>query len=423
MSATGNRGLIVLCFAIIYTIWGSTYLANIIAIETIPPFLMVAGRLVVAGALLAVLARILGYWEQPTRRQWRDLAISGFLFLGVGLGLVVYAEQYIESGITAMIIALEPLMVILVMWAWERQRPGLASFIGIALGIGGSYLLVGHDAAVINLTTDWRGLVAIFISMIAWAFASVYINKADMPKSQTFNAAWQMIIAGSLLLPIALLSGEHHDFQFSQVSARSWWAVTFLITLGSIVGFSAFNYLLRNVSPEKVATSTYVHPVVALFLGWWLRDEPINAQILVAGAIMLTGVFVINSRPRFWRKLGAQLTRSRRSVLMLPRQGNRAVLVRRWRGITRTDRADQFADYLEREVLPAYAAVEGNLGYRVQHRQRGPDEVEFTVKSYWKDLEAVKGYAGTDYHRARYHPGERELLLRGDDLVRLDWKD
>ena len=291
-----NTPLIVVCFAIIYLVWGSTYLANKFAIDSIPPVLMSASRLLAAGVILFGITTLMGHSLRISRLHLKNVAISGLLFLGVGLAGVVWAEQFIDSNTAAVIVALEPLAVVLVMWLQSKKRPEWTSWVGVALGIVGSWLLFSQRI-IIEGFWDWMGVLAVFVSITAWAFGSVFISRAEMPDSKLVTSSYQMLIGGLFLLPLAYLMNDFEGFTLAQVEPNSWIAFAFLVFLGSIVAFSAFNYLLKNVSPDKVATSTYVHPVVAIALGYWLRDEVITLQTIGAVAVMLVGVLFVNAGP------------------------------------------------------------------------------------------------------------------------------
>ena len=297
---TNRTLLIVVCFVIIYLVWGSTYLANKFAIDTIPPVLMSASRLLCAGTLLLGITALLGHPLRMSRRHWRNVAFSGILFLGIGLAGVVWAEQFIDSNTAAVIVALEPLAVVLVMWAWDGRRPLWTSWVGVALGIVGSWLLFSQEI-IIEGFWDWMGVAAVFVSITAWAVGSVFISRAEMPASKLTTSSYQMLVGGAVLFPLAVAMGDLEGFTLGQVATNSWWAFAFLVFLGSIVAFSAFNYLLKNVSPDKVATSTYVHPIVAIALGYWLRNEIITGQTLMAVGIMLVGVLFVNAGPNLFR--------------------------------------------------------------------------------------------------------------------------
>ena len=302
---------LLLAFAIVYVVWGSTYVANIIAIETIPPFVLVTARLGIAGALALAYARWrvrggrLGGWRVPTRPQWRNLLITSFLFFTVGLGAVVWSEQFIESSTAALLVALEPLVVVLVLWLLDGARPRWQAFLGVALGIAGTAMLVGQDF-VVDGREGWWGVGAVLVAITAWAFGSVFTARWDLGADRVAAAGWQMLLAAGLSVPIALASGELVGFTLAGVSETSWWAFAFLVVFGSIVAYTAFLYLLQHVSPEKVATSTYVHPIVALILGVALRGEPVGAQTLAACAVMLTGVVFVNASGTAAEKVGVE---------------------------------------------------------------------------------------------------------------------
>lgn len=413
---------VVLAFAIVYTVWGSTYFANLVAIETIPAFGLIVARLTVAGAILLLVARLRGgravvgkpgaaapdpatHWRWPTRREWRNLTLTAFLFLTVGLGAVVWAEHYIESGTTALLVAAEPLIVVLVLWGFDRRRPRWQAFLGIALGILGTLLLVGQDL-VISGTNAWWGVGAILVGITAWAFGSVLTARLALPPNRVLTAGWQMLIAGSLALPLTLAFDSYAGFSLASVSERSWLAYGFLVVFGSIIAYSAFLFLLQRVSPEKVATSTYVHPVVALSLGVWLGDEVVTGQTLVACAVMLTGVLLINGR---WGDVeeGASA-----KPVVQPRQANAGVVVRRWRGRARAGQEERLAAFLDEVVAPHMRSVDGNLDVRIERGDPAAD-APFAVESHWRDEDAVTRYVdGADVARPRYYNGEEGLVER-----------
>ena len=290
----GEKGLIIISFLIIYFVWGATYLANIIAIEVIPPFMLVTTRLITAGFILLALVVITGQWTKLTRLQWRNTIVSSLLFLGIGLTGVVWAEQFIDSGITALIIALEPLVVVLIMWGADRRMPKWSSFVGVFLGIIGMYLLVTQQEIVASWQ-DWKGILAILVAIICWGFGAIFITKSDLPKSKLLTAALQMLVSGFLILPLSYFHGDFSRFDWSALTQPVVTSWLFLVLCGSVIAYTAFNYLLKKVSPDKVSTSTYVHPIVAIFLGWFFRDEIISNQTLLATAIMVTGVVFINT--------------------------------------------------------------------------------------------------------------------------------
>lgn len=289
-----ERWLIIGAFAVIYIIWGSTYLVNYIAIQAIPPFLMSGTRFLAAGGLLLLLSTTKKH-PPITLRQYRNAVLMGFLFLSVGAGCVVWAEQFIDTGKVALLIAFDPLLVLFMMWAIQGSRPGPWSILGTILGILGMGLLVGQPQFTASKEAVW-GLIAIGVSMVAWAMASIYVTQIELPHSKRQGTAIQMLGGGFFLLIFGAFSGEFRQFSFQKLTWHSGFSWLYLVLFGSLLAFSAFNYLLTKVSPAKVATSTFVNPIVALFLGWAFNAELLSTQSLVAAGILLSGVVFINSQ-------------------------------------------------------------------------------------------------------------------------------
>ncbi|MBK8491362.1 MAG: EamA family transporter [Saprospirales bacterium] len=286
--------LILIAFAITYFVWGSTYLANWWAVHSIPPFLLAGARFTFAGLLMYVIGRMAGQ-AKVTALHWRNALFAGILLFVIGNGALVWALQYIDSGIVALMVAFEPLMVVGFQWKMRGRKPGWDTLFGIMLGIIGMLLLVGQPEFVAD--PHWMtALIAIFIGMIGWAYVSVWLTEAEMPNSVFQTAALQMLTGGAVLLLIALLHGDIQAFHLAEVTNKAWWSLGYLIIGGSILAFTAFNFLLKKVATEKVVTNTYVNPVVALFLGWWLNKEHISNQSLLASILLLGGVILINSR-------------------------------------------------------------------------------------------------------------------------------
>ena len=285
--------LIILSFAIIYIVWGATYLFVAFAVEEIPPFRMAGIRFTTAAVLMFLLALLLGKLTTVTFRQFRNAAVGGMMFLGIGTGGTAWALQYIDSGLTSLIIATEPLIIVLMMWGMLNKQPSFKAFLGIGLGLLGAYLLVAQDQIFVN-QEDWFAVLAIGISITTWGYATIFVSQADLPKTQMVNTGIQLG-AGASVLWIASWITQEPPINLHQISWRAWGSLSFLIIFGSIIVFSAFNFLLKRVSPAKVATSTYVNPVIALLLGWWLRDELVTNQSILAAVILLSGVFLINS--------------------------------------------------------------------------------------------------------------------------------
>lgn len=293
---TSDRWLIPLAFAIIYIVWGSTYLANWYAIRDIPVFLMCGSRFFFAGALLFGISFLFGAkWPKP--EHWKSTALMGLLFFLIGNGGAVWALQYLDSGIAALIIASQPLVTVLMMWAILSARPSAKTFFGIALGFVGMVLLVLQDQFT-SSEEMLLGVAVILFCVLSWGYGTIKISQIPLPDSKIMGAAMQMLLGGAMLLAVSLVTGEAFTLDMANVTQRGAWSMIYLIVFGSIIAFSAFNYLLLKTTPDKVATNTYVNPVVAMFLGWSLNDEIITQQSLLAAALLLGGVIFINQRKR-----------------------------------------------------------------------------------------------------------------------------
>jgi len=231
--------------------------------------------------------------KQITKKQAINSIIGGTLFLGLGNGGVAFALQYVDSGYTALLIAAQPLILLIMMWINDRKPLPLASWIGVFLGIAGIFLLVSQNELV-NREGQWLGMVIIFFCLLSWGIGSIFVSRADLPKP-FLNSAIQMFTGGVITGAISLTI-EGTSFDLSTVDTNTWLSLGFLMFFGSVLAFTAFNYLLTSdVSPEKVATSTYVNPIIALFLGWYFREELVTAQSIIAAVILLSGVYFINT--------------------------------------------------------------------------------------------------------------------------------
>ncbi|MDG2194168.1 MAG: EamA family transporter [Polaribacter sp.] len=294
MKSSRQKILIVLAFFAIYVIWGSTYLLNKIAVSEIPPLLLSASRFLISGILIFIIAKTLKLPLTITKKQLLNCTIAGFLFLVYGNGVFVWALKYVDSGFAALEASTQPLIIILLMRVLHGRKIQPMSIIGVALGILGIYLLVSQQDLA-NQEGSALGIFMIFTCVVSWSFASLFVAKADLPANFFITTGYQMLAAGILLAIFSPVFGESWVTPF-QLSPSVQLSMLLLIVFGSIVAFTAFNYLLKVVSTEKVATSAYVNPVIALLLGWYILDEQITLQSIVASAILLTGVYFINSK-------------------------------------------------------------------------------------------------------------------------------
>lgn len=296
MPKSNPKTLIIVAFFSIYIIWGSTYLLNKIAVNELSPFFLAAIRFSCASVLIFSIAKVMKMKLSITKKQFRNSILVGFLFLVYGNGVFVWALKYVDSGFAALLASTQPLFVLLLMRLMDNKKMKPKSLIGVGLGLIGMYLLVSQQNLVAN-EGALLGIFMIFTCVLGWSYASVFVSKADMPKNYFVATGYQMAIGSIMLLFASLLTKEEW------ISPLEWStdvkvSMFLLITFGSIVAFTAFNYLLKQVSPEKVATSAYVNPIVAMLLGWYVLDEKLSTQSIVAAVVLLTGVYFITSRKR-----------------------------------------------------------------------------------------------------------------------------
>ncbi len=291
MTAERTRTRIFWAFAAIYLIWGSTYLGIQVGIETIPPFLLGATRFLVAGGALVLWARLRGE-PFPAASVWRAATILGGLFFLFGNGLVVWAEQHVPSGRTALLASTSPIWTVMLESALDGwRRPPARVMAGIGLGMAGLFLLAAPAAGSESVAVS--GILALLGASIAWATGSVYSHRHHLPASPTMATGMKMLAGGGLLAIVALVTGEGGRLHLAAVSPASWFALIYLCIFGSIIGFSAFTYLLRTTTPQLVGTSAYVNPLVAVFLGWALASEAVTSRMMVGALVSLSGVVLI----------------------------------------------------------------------------------------------------------------------------------
>jgi drug/metabolite transporter (DMT)-like permease len=293
---TPRRSGIVLGFAAIYLIWGSTYLAIRVAIETMPPFLMAAARFLFAGAILFAILKVRGA-RWPTAQQWIANGIIGtFLLLG-GNGLVVWAELTIPSGITALLIGVGPLFIVLTEWAWPGgSRPTAVTMAALLLGLGGVMWLAAPWETSAGGGLNPAGVIAILGASVFWAVGSIYSRHSKHGAEPFLAASLQMLGGGFMLALVALLHGDFTRLDVGGITGRTWVAFAYLVAIGSLVGFSTFVWLMKHSTPARVATYAYVNPVVAVFLGWLILDESITTRTLIASAIIIAAVAIITTQ-------------------------------------------------------------------------------------------------------------------------------
>jgi drug/metabolite transporter (DMT)-like permease len=284
---------VVAAFAAVYLIWGSTYLGIRLAIDSIPPFLMAGCRFVIAGLILYGVMRLRGA-AKPTAQQWRSAAIVGGLLLLIGNGGVSWAQQTVPSGIAALVVAAVPLWIMLVDWLRPQgSRPKVIVWVGLAAGFAGVALIVAGKNQFGHRLVDPVGAAALVFATVAWAFGSVYSRHAEKPGSALLSVAMQMISGGALLLVAGVALGEMSRLNFAHITPTSAWAFIYLTLIGSLVGFTAYVWLLQVSTPARVSTYAYVNPLIAVFLGHLVLKEAIPKTVALAGALILAAVIAI----------------------------------------------------------------------------------------------------------------------------------
>lgn len=293
---------LVLAFAAVYLIWGSTYLGILFAIRSIPPFLMAGSRYFTAGVILYALARTQGA-NRPAPITWRSAAIIGACLILGGNGGVTISEKYIDSGLAAVIVATVPIYIVLLSWAsGQAPRPSVPVMIGLAGGFLGVGILMapslhftGHE-----MHRPGIGMMILLFSSFIWSAGSLYSRRAVNAESPFLAAGQQMICGGALLLLAGALTRER--LQWSGVTALSIGAWIYLVLIGAIIGFSAYIYLLRHCDPAKVATYAYVNPIVAVILGALFAGETLSMRAIVAAALIIGSVAIVITAQQFGAK-------------------------------------------------------------------------------------------------------------------------
>ena len=285
------------CIALwsVYVFWGGTYLAMRFAIETLPPFLMAGTRFLTAGLLLYGFARAAGN-AAPSRVQWKNSGIAGALLLLGGNGSVVWAQQFVPSGMAAIVVATMPLWMSLFAWLLPGGvRPSLQVILGLLLGfVGIVVLMAGSSSPVVSTgVSQWFGYAVLTFAAISWSLGSLFAHRASLPDSPWLAVAMQMIAGGALLWIAGIFSGEWVRLDFAHVSLRSLLAFSYLVVFGSMIGFSAYIWLMHATSPALASTYAYVNPVIAVLLGWALAGERFSATDGIAAAIIVASVIII----------------------------------------------------------------------------------------------------------------------------------
>jgi drug/metabolite transporter (DMT)-like permease len=295
--ATASELMIWTALAIVYVVWGSTYLAIRVAVESMPPLMMAGVRFLIAGSILFAwrLAALGRSAPRITLREWRAAAIIAAALMLGGNGGVAIAERTLPSGITALVVATVPLWIAVIDRIWFNNALTIQRIAGLAIGFGAIALLVGLPDAR-NL--DIVGASIAVVSSIAWAAGSVYARDAKLPADASTAIGMEMLVGGVLLLVAAALSGEFANLAHLHPSAPSWWAFWYLVVFGGLIGFSAYLWLLRVAPIARVSTHAYVNPVVAIVLGWLILREPLGPHTVAAALAILAAVALISWDPK-----------------------------------------------------------------------------------------------------------------------------
>jgi drug/metabolite transporter (DMT)-like permease len=293
----GNSTLLLTAFAAVYVIWGSTYFAIRVGVESFPPLLLAGSRHLAFGLLFYPLLR----WKtgiRPTATHWQTATITGVLMLFGGNGAVCWAERSVPSGVTALLVATVTLWMVLVDWLRPGGvRPVARVFLGVVMGFAGLVLLVGPK----NLDGADRvspiGAAVLVLASLSWACGSLYSKHAALPDSPLMGAAMQSLCGGVALWIVGSFAGEGSGFHPATVTLRSWLALGYLIAFGSVIGFTAYVYILKKSTATRVATYALVNPVVALFLGWMFGGETLSLRTLLAAGVILAAVLLVITAP------------------------------------------------------------------------------------------------------------------------------
>src|SRR5579864_613252 len=278
-----------LAFAAIYLVWGSTYLAIRYAVETIPPLVTAGIRHSIAGGILLAWAWARGF--RPTRQEWLSGFVVGALFFLIGHGSLHWAEQYVGSGLAALLIATEPMFILILAWSMGQQKISRMSALGLGLGVLGVAMLTG--AELTTKGSSLMGIVAVLVGSLAWSAGVVISPKVKLPNDALGRTALPTICGAVMLLAAAALTGEFHDTHWASISLRSIFGLAYLIVFGSVIAFTAYTWLLQRCPPALVATHTYANPVVAVFLGWLLASEPLTMRVVLASVAILGAIVLI----------------------------------------------------------------------------------------------------------------------------------
>ena len=289
-----SRAALLTAFALVYIIWGSTYLGIRFAIESLPPLLMAGTRYALAGALLYGAMRLHGA-PAPSGASWGRALLIGICLISFGNGGVTLGEQYIPSGLAALLVATVPMLLALLGWAsGVSARPTPLAALGLGLGLAGVYLLArasaGTGSAVAQPGHEILGIACVLVAALVWTIGSLYGKRRPAVASPFVAGGMQMLCGGLVMVALGLARGETQQLHLAAVSSKSWWAYVYLVTFGSLVAFTAYVWLLQAVEPALAGTYAFVNPVVAVSLGWAFGGEQLSWPMLGGGALVVVAV-------------------------------------------------------------------------------------------------------------------------------------
>jgi drug/metabolite transporter (DMT)-like permease len=292
-----SKWKILLAFAIIYFVWGSTFLAIRIGVREVPPFLLAAIRFLIAGLVLFLWSIARGD-RSPTKRQWTSISLLAVLLFGIDYGLLFWAEQRVPSGIASVVMAIIPAFITIseiVILKTQKLTARLAA--ALLIGLAGVAILVSHSLNLGGAAIDELGATALIIASISWSIGSALTRKLPLPSSKVMSSGAQMLAGGIFLAIASAALGEFPKFHPANVSREAWFALAYLIVAGSIIAFTAYVWLLHHESPTKVGTYAYVNPVVAVILGYFLGGEALGSRTILGAVLILISVIVITTTP------------------------------------------------------------------------------------------------------------------------------
>jgi drug/metabolite transporter (DMT)-like permease len=289
---------ILLAFAMIYFVWGSTFLAIRVGVHEVPPFLLAAVRFFTAGLVMYAWLRLKGT-PAPSPREWASASLLGTIIFVIDYGCLFWAEQRVPSGIAAVVLATIPVFITLMEIIFLRtQRLTIRLSLALLVGMCGVAVLMNHSFSLGEVPINRAGAVALLVAALTWSVATTLTRRLSLPASKPMSAAAQMLTGGAQLFVLTALTGEFAGFRVQAVSAHAWFALVYLIIAGSIIGFTAYVWLLHYESPTKVGTYAYVNPVVAVALGYFVGGDAVGARTLLGTLLVLVSVITITTTPK-----------------------------------------------------------------------------------------------------------------------------